>query len=390
MLGGLSPPQTNVSVGWYGIIYPRLSEDGKGEPVQAIQKSRERGMGGPVVTVEIDDPHEITPAMWEWFRPTPTSAISPKQFLARDYRAGDWRHYQIDPRSYHTTASVGKIGQICFVRVSDRQATDMVVGQPGLDHYCLSYMQSGAGVLHQPGGTGPTEIEAGSSAIFPGEPRTVLRTGAAAAKINVWIPAGLLHRQAAVLLEGSDTRAFSLGARIDGGHGTGGSLMRLTEALFAELAHPDSLLSNQIGAAPAQELFLQSVVMAATNGGRASVRRSGKPAAPGTVRRAEEYMRRSAEEPLTVEAIACAAGCSVRALQLAFKRFRGTSPMEALRRLRLRLAYEAIMRCDGSSSVTEVAVRHGFTNAGRFAAEYRRVFGEYPSEALRSRGGNGP
>jgi hypothetical protein len=77
--------------------------------------------------------------------PTPTSAITPPQFLARGYRAGDWRHYQIDPDSYHTTASVGKIGPICFVRMADRQETDMVIGPHGLDHYCLSLLQRGAG-----------------------------------------------------------------------------------------------------------------------------------------------------------------------------------------------------------------------------------------------------
>ncbi len=345
-------------------------------------------MGGAVVTVEISDPHEITPTMWDWFRPTPTSAISPKQFLARDYRAGDWRQYQIDPRSFQTTASVGKIGPVCFVRMSDNQATDMVIGQPGLDHYCLSYMQSGAGLLQKPGGTTPTSIEAGSGAIFHGEPRTVLQTGIAAAKINVWIPAGLLHRQAAVLLEASNAHALSLDAWIDGNHGAGASLIRLTAALFAELAHPDSLLSHEIGAAPAQELLLQSIVMAVSNGG-AALRRNGKPAAPGSVRRAEEYMRNCAEEPLTVEAIASVAGCSVRALQLAFKRFRNTTPMQALRRIRLRLAYEAMMQCEGSISVTEVAARYGFTNAGRFAAEYRRSFGQYPSEALHSPKRNG-
>lgn len=346
-------------------------------------------MGGTVVTVEIDDPYKITPTMWDRFRPTPTSAISPKQFLARDYRAGNWRHYQSHSRSYHTTASVGKIGPVCFVRMCDREATDMVIGQPGLDHYCLSLVQNGAGMLNRPGKTGRIEIGAGTGAIFHGEPRTVVQTGTGATKMNVWIPAGLLHRQAAVLLERSDLRDFSLDARIDGSHGAGASLIRLTEALFTELAHPDSLLANEIGTVPAQELFLQSIIMAATNGGAALARANGKPAAPGSVWRAEEYMRSRADEPLTVEDIADAAGCSVRALQLAFKRFRGSSPMEALRRIRLRLAYEAIMCGDGSLSVTDVAARYGFANAGRFAAEYRRAFGGYPSEALRARKLNG-
>jgi len=35
--------------------------------------------------------------MWELFTPTPTSAITPPQFLAR------WRRYKIEKDSYRTT-----------------------------------------------------------------------------------------------------------------------------------------------------------------------------------------------------------------------------------------------------------------------------------------------
>jgi hypothetical protein len=80
-----------------------------------------------VVTVEIDDPYEITPTMWDLVSPD-ANERNFSELLARDYRAGDWRHYQIDPGSFHTKASVGKIGPICFVRMWDRQATDMVIG----------------------------------------------------------------------------------------------------------------------------------------------------------------------------------------------------------------------------------------------------------------------
>ena len=97
-------------------------------------------MGGSLTTVTVKDPHEITPTMWEWFTPTPTSAITPPQFLARTYRAGDWRRYQVDKAAYETVASVGKIGPICFVQMADREATDMVLSSPGLEHYCLSFV----------------------------------------------------------------------------------------------------------------------------------------------------------------------------------------------------------------------------------------------------------
>ena len=100
---------------------------------------------------------------------------------------------------------------------------------------------------------------------------------------------------------------------------------------------------------------------------------------------AEEFLRANAEEAVTIEAVADAAGCSVRALQLAFRRFRNITPMEALRRIRLERAQEEIARGDSSQSVIEIAAKFGFTNPGRFSEQYKRAFGELPSDALRRR-----
>lgn len=49
-------------------------------------------------------------------------------------------------------------------------------------------------------------------------------------------------------------------------------------------------------------------------------------AAPACVHRAESYFRAHAEQVVLMEDAAVAAGCSVRALQRAFRRFRDTSP----------------------------------------------------------------
>jgi transcriptional regulator GlxA family with amidase domain len=103
------------------------------------------------------------------------------------------------------------------------------------------------------------------------------------------------------------------------------------------------------------------------------------------VKRAEEFFRANAAEAVTIEMVAQAAGCSVRALQLAFRQFRNITPMEALRRIRLEQAREEIARPDRSRSVIEVAAKFGFTNPGRFSDQYKRAFGQLPSEALRRR-----
>lgn len=341
-------------------------------------------MAGSVTTVEVCDPHEITPTMWELFTPTPTSAITPPQFLARTYRAGDWSRYRREKDAYRTTVSVGKLGRTCFVRMADREQTDMVIKSPGLDHYCLTFLLQGNGALAQPGATSGAEVGRTAGAIFHGLPGTVLKTGRQAAKINVWIPAGLLRREAAAMFDGADLDALDCNVSIDTRTAPGAGLQRMAEWLWAEIGHADSPLANEVAAAAAQDMLLRTIVLALTQGRTAVLRGRDTAAAPATVRRAEEFMRHQADRPLTVEDIAHAAGCSSRALQAAFRSFRGTSPMTALRRLRLELAHEAIMRSDGSISVADLAARYGFSNSGRFARDYHRAFGEYPSRIARA------
>ncbi len=58
-----------------------------------------------------------------------------------------------------------------------------------------------------------------------------------------------------------------------------------------------------------------------------------------------------------------------------------------MKQRRLEAARVALqMAAPESTSVTEVALRYGFGNPGRFAAEYHKAFGEYPSETLGARG----
>jgi AraC-like DNA-binding protein len=95
-------------------------------------------------------------------------------------------------------------------------------------------------------------------------------------------------------------------------------------------------------------------------------------AAPVNVKRAEEFMRASAGVPLTIAEVAAAAGCSVRALQMAFHRFRGTTPIAALQRARLDQARTELLRRGQTASLARIAAEHGFSNPTRFAQLFRR------------------
>ena len=103
-------------------------------------------------------------------------------------------------------------------------------------------------------------------------------------------------------------------------------------------------------------------------------------AAPRIVKEAEQLMRR--EQPQTVSLVAKRLGVSLRTLELGFREYRGSTPMQFLRRARLEEARAQLQAADAATTVTSVALANGFPHLARFAGYYRAAFDEYPSETL--------
>jgi transcriptional regulator GlxA family with amidase domain len=89
------------------------------------------------------------------------------------------------------------------------------------------------------------------------------------------------------------------------------------------------------------------------------------------------------QQPVTLADIAMASGVPGRTLLEHFKNHRGVSPMRYLRNARLARVQEALTRADPAASVTGIAMEWGFNHLGRFAVEYRGLFGESPSDTCR-------
>lgn len=160
------------------------------------------------------------------------------------------------------------------------------------------------------------------------------------------------------------------------------SLRNLLGWLFQE-ATQGNLLEQPLLAARVEETLLLTMLQQLPHNQPGLMQ--GNPAvAPGFVRRAEEFMAAHAHEALTVARLATEVGVSIRSLYAGFQRYRGQSPMEHLRGLRLEKAHADLSRpATESTSVTEVALRWGFGHLGQFAADYRKRFGELPSHTLR-------
>jgi len=104
--------------------------------------------------------------------------------------------------------------------------------------------------------------------------------------------------------------------------------------------------------------------------------------APWQVRRVEEYITANWNRPITVEALAAAAGASARSIFKAFRDSRDCSPMAFVKSVRLQHARRMLQRPDGTTTVVSTAFACGFLNPGHFARDYRLAFGELPSATL--------
>ncbi|GHE08725.1 AraC family transcriptional regulator [Klenkia taihuensis] len=113
--------------------------------------------------------------------------------------------------------------------------------------------------------------------------------------------------------------------------------------------------------------------------------RDRRDARPRIVAQAVAFIESHPDRDLTVADVAEAAHVTPRALQLAFRKHLGTTPMAHLRRVRLERAHADLLAADpGRATVGAIAARWGFADAGRFARRYRDVYGRSPSTTLLS------
>jgi transcriptional regulator GlxA family with amidase domain len=104
------------------------------------------------------------------------------------------------------------------------------------------------------------------------------------------------------------------------------------------------------------------------------------------VARADKVMRANLHRPFLISMICKSIGVSQRTLSRAFRATEGATPSRYIHELRLTEARKALLSANAApDTVTEIALRFGFRELGRFAGAYRKRFGESPSTTLRHR-----
>ena len=192
--------------------------------------------------------------------------------------------------------------------------------------------------------------------------------------------------QLSELLDAPVGKKLELSAVMDRGSSAIAKISTTSTLLWTSLAHaPENVASVKFA-----ELMFQSLTTllleSVPHNYSAALARPVAPAIPRHVRRAIDFMVANVSMQITVADIARESGCSLRSLHLGFQQYKGTSPLQYLRQIRLEGVRRALIGDVDQSAISQIAQQWGFTHMGRFAALYKEAFGQSPSETVRSSG----
>jgi AraC family ethanolamine operon transcriptional activator len=161
-------------------------------------------------------------------------------------------------------------------------------------------------------------------------------------------------------------------------------LGKFLETLLNDIKNrPQMLNYPQIRKVLEQEIFNQLVVAVSDAGpcrqaGIAMSRRC-------VVEKAKAYVLEHHDDLVTVTDLCTALKISRRTLQYSFESMLDINPIAYLRAIRLNRVRRALKANAGCPDITvaDIAAHWGFWHLSRFAANYKQIFGELPSETLR-------
>jgi AraC-like DNA-binding protein len=191
------------------------------------------------------------------------------------------------------------------------------------------------------------------------------------------VDAGFLNRKCAALDGRNGDVCFEPAA-----HGGGPGMARLRRLLayfISELENEDEM--NPLELAEFEQAIAVSFLCANPQVRGDAFSRMPSPGREH-LRRVEDHIEAYWNKPLCLEDLSNATGVSVRTIFHHFRKWRGKTPMAFLKEVRLRRA-RALLLESPDMTVTQVAFACGFGNLGHFASDYRRYWGEKPSQTNR-------
>jgi AraC-like DNA-binding protein len=261
---------------------------------------------------------------------------------------------------------------------------DIAIRADDVTAYYIDAPVSGTAVSRwRDGGVVKTTI--GSVAVFtPGTP-CVLDWSGDCGQICLKVPESQMRRQLEAMLNRPIRKRITFARQFDLTTQAADDWYHLVRLLAREAWRPEGLLNHRLAVQNVQLLLIQGLLQIQPHNYTEALTEGALAANTAVTNGAIDLMHEHPEKPWSTADLARATGVSARALQRSFERSDLPSPMTYLRQIRLhRVHTELAANSPDSVTVTTVAGRWGFVHLGRFASQYRQLFGETPSETLRA------
>lgn len=165
----------------------------------------------------------------------------------------------------------------------------------------------------------------------------------------------------------------------------GSGLIRACKLLQTEWEQNNPIAISPIARRHLESFVMTSFLLAAKNpySEKLLVDYKTKDLNEALVRRVTNYIEENIYELPDLAELTSYAKVSARTLQLAFKRHLNMSPMQYVKKIRLQRAHEHIKNARYTGEkITDIAMKWGFYNPGRFAQLYKEHYGCTPRETL--------
>lgn len=290
---------------------------------------------------------------------------------------------RVEPLGVNARFSAVRIGNLSVMRLAYGAAVKIEAEPPKPPFHLIQVPLRGGAIVM----SGREETASTPDVASLPDPRRYcsMRWGAECEQIIVRVDDDQMRRHLQGLLGRPvpEPLRFDLGMDLQSPRGR--SWRAALDLLLTETRRPGSLLEHPLLCSELESVVLTGLLLAQRHNYTAALHAEKHPAASRPIKAALERIEEHPESPLTIEKLAGDVGISVRALQQGFHETIGCSPMAHLREVRLNRAREDLAGADPrtGASVTDIALDWGFMHLGRFSVEYRRRFGESPSQTLR-------
>jgi AraC-like DNA-binding protein len=202
-------------------------------------------------------------------------------------------------------------------------------------------------------------------------------------KIIVAIPRPALRQVLEGLLQRPLDAPLTFQSGMDAASGDQATWWRMVRFMLAEMEGSGPLVNHLQMAGDLEQALLKGLLLSQPHNYSAALVDASSPSCPHYLLRAKQFIQTNARENLTLEDIERAAGVSRYKLFDGFKQHFGQAPMAYLKKYRLEAVRRDILADRSERNISSIAMGWGLTHLGRFSSDYKKLFGETPSETLR-------